>query len=54
MVSKEPERKSVKQAAIEVLRKAGEPLKSDEITRRVLPNPAPRRDCQNPPRPQRP
>lgn len=36
MVSKELERKSVKQAAVEVLAKAGEPLKSAEITRRVL------------------
>ena len=28
--------KTAKQAAVEVLRRAGEPLKSDEITRRVL------------------
>jgi len=28
--------KTAKQAAVEVLQRAGEPLKSDEITRRVL------------------
>jgi len=36
MASKDPVSKTAKQATIEVLGGAGEPLKSDEITRRVL------------------
>ena len=36
MASKDPVAKTAKQAAVEVLLRAGEPLKSDEITRRVL------------------
>ena len=32
----EGKRKTAKQAAVEVLRRAGEPLKADEVGRRVL------------------
>ena len=36
MATKQPERKTAREAAVEVLQAAGEPLKSAEIARRVL------------------
>ena len=36
MVNKDPAPKTARQGAVEVLRRAGEPLKSGEIARRVL------------------
>jgi len=36
MAGKEPERTPARQAAVEVLRRAGEPLNTAEIARRVL------------------
>ena len=36
MAGNEPERKTARESAVEVLRTAGEPLKSAEIARRVL------------------